>query len=67
VPVKAGILTLNNDIANSISEVVDKTERYRSFESIRGDAYNVLLIDSEYFEGEEAVHSSLSRRRKKAQ
>lgn len=67
MPVKAGILTLNNDIANSISQVVDKTERYRSFEAIRGDAFNVLLIDAEYFEGEEAVQFFLSRIRKKVQ
>ena len=67
MPVKAGILTLNNDIANSISLVVDRTERYRSFESIRGDAFNVLLIDAEYFEGEEAVQFFLSRIRKKVQ
>jgi len=67
VPVKAGILTLNNEIGNAIASVVGSTECYRSFESIRGDSFNVLIIDAEYFEGEESVQFFLSRIRKKIQ
>jgi DNA-binding response OmpR family regulator len=68
VPVKAGILSLNNEMAETIrAQISSGAERYRTFESIRSDAFQILLIDAEYFEGDESVQFFLSRIRKKIQ
>jgi DNA-binding response OmpR family regulator len=68
LPVKAGILSLNNEMAETIrAQISSEAERYRTFESIRSDAFHILLIDAEYFEGDESVQFFLSRIRKKIQ
>jgi DNA-binding response OmpR family regulator len=68
VPVTAGILTLNNEMADSTSsEGAVALERFHTFESIRSDSLSILFIDAEYFEGEESVQFFLSRIRKKLQ
>jgi DNA-binding response OmpR family regulator len=68
VPTRAGILTQNNELAVSSREHSEcETERYRNFESIRSDAFDILFIDANYFEGEESVQFFLSRIRKKIQ
>jgi DNA-binding response OmpR family regulator len=68
VSTRAGILTQNNELAISSREHSEcETERYRNFESIRSDAFDILFIDANYFEGEESVQFFLSRIRKKIQ
>jgi DNA-binding response OmpR family regulator len=68
VSTRAGILTQNNELAESAREHSEcETERYRNFESIRSDDFNILFIDADYFEGEESVQFFLSRIRKKIQ
>lgn len=68
MPTRAGILTQNNELAVSSREHSEcETERYRNFESIRSDAFDILFIDANYFEGEESVQFFLSRIRKKIQ
>ena len=49
------------------NQISSGAERYRTFESIRSDAFHILLIDAEYFEGDESVQFFLSRIRKKLQ
>jgi DNA-binding response OmpR family regulator len=65
---RAGILTQNNELAVSSREHSEcEIERYRNFESIRSNDFDILFIDADYFEGEESVQFFLSRIRKKIQ
>ena len=63
---RAGVLSLNNEIIESARDHSGcEISRYRNFESLKSDDFNVLIIDAEYFEGEESVQFFLSRIRKK--
>jgi DNA-binding response OmpR family regulator len=65
---KAGILTQNIELSDTLRNSVDfDLEKFRSFESIRGEGLALLFIDSDFFEGGESVQFFLSRIRKKIQ
>jgi DNA-binding response OmpR family regulator len=65
---KAGILTQNIELSDTLRKSVDfDLEKFRSFESIRGEGLSLLFIDSDFFEGGESVQFFLSRIRKKIQ
>jgi DNA-binding response OmpR family regulator len=64
--IRAGILSLNSELIESAREHVGcELIRYRSFEYLKSDEFDLLLIDGDYFEGEESVQFFLSRIRKK--
>ncbi|MGL4368319.1 MAG: response regulator transcription factor [Spirochaetota bacterium] len=64
----AGILSLNNELVESARENAGcELVRYRSFEYLKAEDFALLIIDAEYFEGEESVQFFLSRIRKKIQ
>lgn len=66
--IRAGILSQNNELIESAKENISfELTRYRSFEYLNPDEFNILLVDAEYFEGEESVQFFLSRIRKKLQ
>jgi DNA-binding response OmpR family regulator len=65
---KAGILTQSAELPDSLRNAIDfEVDRFRSFESIRGEGLSLLFIDSDFFEGGESVQFFLSRIRKKLQ
>ena len=66
--IRAGILSQNNELIDSAKENIpfDLT-RYRSFDYLNTDEFDILLVDAEYFEGEESIQFFLSRIRKKLQ
>lgn len=66
--IRAGILTQNNELVESARENMPyPLARYRSFEYLKADEFDLLLIDAEYFDNEESVQFFLSRARKKLQ
>ena len=66
--IRAGILSQNNELVESAKENISfDLARYRSFEYLNTSEFNILLVDAEYFEGEESIQFFLSRIRKKLQ
>jgi DNA-binding response OmpR family regulator len=63
---KSGILTRNTELQESLHSLIGMDlEKFRSFESIRGEGLGLLFIDADFFEGDESVQFFLSRIRKK--
>ncbi len=68
MPFRTGILCNNPDLPLLLERELGRAvERFRSFESIRSDDIDLLVIDALYFEGDESVQFFLSRIRKKIQ
>ena len=66
--IRAGILSQNGELAENVKEnTICECTRFRSFEYLRAEDLDILLIDADYFEGEESVQFFLSRIRKKLQ
>jgi DNA-binding response OmpR family regulator len=66
--IRAGILSQNSELIESAKENASfPLSRYHNFDYLKADEFDILLIDAEYFEGEESIQFFLSRIRKKLQ
>lgn len=57
--IRAGILSQNGEVIESAKENVSfPLSRYHNFDYLKADEFDILLIDAEYFEGEDRFSSS---------